>query len=736
MSKRSYIFPVGLALFVIAVALYFQLSDRGRNDIVIPSLDAVSADPANLEELFVLSPDFDDPAVRGGVPNFSGNGAHSGNFVQSVDKKHEYSFGITGSWSAYKSAFRVREVRFSAWLFAHDSLKDVVMVFAIDSASGASAYWQSVPVQVKAGGWSRFSSVFTIPLRYLNPELHYKLYIWNKSGQEFQLDDLNASFYGIPLSGFTGSDDFASRTAFMDFETLDSEHLVTDQARSGKKALRLSSELEYAPGIDRFVHETTPAKINLVTLGVWIYPEEEDINALLVATIRRPDGSEYVWEGRSTDKGSFPLGKWSKHRAQFKLPEQKIGSGDKISAYVWNKGRTRLLIDDFEVVYGEQQARAGGEPLIDMSTVPEEGIPYTKNLPPFPASNYAPVAGTSYDFNPVEELNDSSNRWTPSDILVAASVARGTSLTQIVRIHNNSLELYGYCTSARRLIRFFSAQIPFRATHHAATAVDTDGDGLQEIFVVARDGKGYLVHFPGNLNTCVPASAGSGQFIADAIPLPGGADTMGTKYLVMQSGQPEPLMLFDRMAMKCHHLKRTGDAYALIETQWTEEAPERTLMQVLWDDAGRMHCVFSDSGRKLVRAYRWNEEGQRFLEVKPGEFPPLYLFRHETELMKLPKTAVPGSGYILINEVPRFGISHITSGMDGLIVESQAEFRETPVDRNPKFFETRSMLAGKFLPQDGYQILAVMANCNDTAYKGGPCRDCDTSGGIVMFTQK
>ena len=117
------------------------------------------------------------------VPN-----AHSGGTACVIDSAHSYSLGLSKTIENVGIG-KLKEVRFSYWIFMKDDKAKANSVLSIDF-NGKNVHWDGHPVKVtEYNKWVLIDETFTLPEKTdLNNQL--SVYVWNISKEEILVDDL------------------------------------------------------------------------------------------------------------------------------------------------------------------------------------------------------------------------------------------------------------------------------------------------------------------------------------------------------------------------------------------------------------------------------------------------------------------------------------------------------------------------------------------------------------------
>lgn len=751
MRKGKGILEIGffLSLFIIIIAVYFKFSDRGQNNIVIPLSDAF-IDAVDIKGvIYETAVDFDIPANRQDPTAFISGKAHTGNFANALNAEHEYSFGIETKWSDLKLYGAVNKVKFTFWVFSEEKLKDAVAVFSTDSVPGKSIDWQSNNIELREfGKWSQITIAFPVNPATLKSSYLTKIYIWNRSKQSFLVDDFSVEFLRAENQKFEQLAFNLNRTILNDFESNDSSQssgTLNVPVHSGNSSFDLSGKDKYSPAIEKHIYEVSSEEISLITLGVWVYPEEDELDVVLVVTIAKPDGSEYFWEGRSTDKGVFPQGKWTKHRGQFKLPSEKISKDDIIKAYIWNKKGSKIFIDDFEVVFGEQQSRPGSAPLVDMEKTPESGYVFQRNRAPFRVINMAPVSSIvqtdvvpeSIDFSELSEYGADAN-------IVSAKLIKGSGLSQLVIVKGSELHVYGYCAAKKKFEQILNGELSFKTGQHQLAALDIDGDGTDELFITGKESKGYFIKLSNFIQPCASGIQKQNIQPIFEINLPGSeSDTIPGNYTSIAIDRNNDLN-FELIVTNSvnnnsmvYFLKGNVLQQEALKADFTESNPQ--IEYLMWQGAkstsnGKLYCLEILNGVRSLHVYSWDQQTQSFINSDDVDFLPIELIEPACQIFKSGFEMSDGSDFFVFNSQYRFELKSMKKDEAGYFITSSIDFKRTSPDLNPKFFEISRLYSGKFTGNSRVELIVFSADCSDTGFYGTFCNKLEKNYRVTMFT--
>lgn len=412
----------------------------------------IKKDSVTVNELFSEKEDFEK------VPNVCNAKASSGKNSYKLTPQIEYGFGITRAIKDIPNYTDLKQVDVTFKCWAQKNV-DAVYVISIDDKKGKNLLWDSRPLLCdKPDNWSEQHFTFEVKPKAVNAECSIKIYPWNKSKEEFYLDDITIRYNAVVSVGAAPVVQTSATNFLFDFETAEGltggESIKQTTAHSGKMACDLSGGKEYGPLVIKLISDVSSTPLTKIGASVWIYPLTENPNAVLTASITNAKGENVFWDGRTSEGKPFPKGKWTKMNASFFLPPGKCTVNDKIQVNVWNKGRTDLIIDDMEIVYGESADRKGDVSTIDANSIYEKKFVAPKNKPPFKT-----IYCIRQDVNCTALMG-----LTPNDDFIAGDFIKDkNNLDEVACIRNGKAELYTYLPDAKQ----------FRATGSKSLSADS-----------------------------------------------------------------------------------------------------------------------------------------------------------------------------------------------------------------------------------------------------------------------
>lgn len=314
-----------------------------------------------------------------------------------------------------------------------------LFVFTINDDKGKSVFWTGQPFVCKNNkDWTEAKIDFIVPPQFLNPAYTIAVYPWNRNKKEFYIDDIHIDYIGTIVYKKESAKYSEKTNLFFDFETdsglTGTDNIIETTAHSGKKAWDLSGGKEFGPTVNKKINEIGISPLKKISLSVWVYPLTDNPNTVLVASVVNSKNETVFWEGKSTEGLSFPKNKWTKINTYCSLPLEKISPNDVLGVSVWNKGKTAVIVDDLEIVYGDAPERRGNQSTIDATSIYEKRFVGEKNKPPFKIIYFEK-----------QEIKNGADNFSPNDdFIVGDFFIDKNNLEEFVCIKKIGACLYSY----------------------------------------------------------------------------------------------------------------------------------------------------------------------------------------------------------------------------------------------------------------------------------------------------
>ncbi len=436
-GKRVLIFSIIIFCGFIFAYIFLRKQHSATNLIEKPQ--PIKKDSSKIVTLISEKIGFENEA------NASTEKASSGKYSYKITQQIEYGFGVNKLVKDIPNFQTLNQIDIDLKCWMKKKV-EAVYVLSIEDANGKSVFWDNKPIACnKNEDWCSIHFTFNINQEAIKPDYIIKLYPWNKAKEEFYIDDISVNYLGTEKINSSSSIQASTANFFYNFETNDgltgTESVKETTAHSGKMASDLSGGKEYGPLIIKRVSDVSSGQLKRISASVWVYPLTDNSNVVLTASISNPKGESVFWDGKSTDNKQFPKNKWTKLNASYVLPFEKIGPDDKIQVNIWNKGRTNLIIDDMEIVYGESTDRIGNESTIDANTIYEKQFVPLKNKPPFKTIYFTK-----------KEINTAAIAdFTPNDEFVVGDFIKDkNNLEEIICIKDGKAAMFQYSIESKQ----------------------------------------------------------------------------------------------------------------------------------------------------------------------------------------------------------------------------------------------------------------------------------------------
>jgi len=408
----------------------------------------------------------------------------------------EYGISITKIMKDIPSVqnFKNLTISFNC-LFRKDN-PDALYVLSIDDGSGKNIHWDGQPIVFKSENeWSTSSINFEIAPEFLNETNKISVYPWNRNKKDFFIDDVSINYKGTAIFNSTEKSVATEKSnLYFDFETdtpvSGSENIKVTKAHSGTRAFDLSGGKEYGPSVTKKLSELGNPFPKKISMSAWIYPLSDNPNTVLTASIVNSQNETVYWEGKSTENKSFPKNKWTKINTSYFLPVEKLSAEDVLGVGIWNKGKTDVIIDDLEIVYGESADRRGRASTIDPTAIYEKRFIGEKNKPPFQTIIFDKQEinnGDNFSITPKHKPNGTEN-FSPNDVfLVGDFFPDKYNLEEIICFKEKSRGMFSYSPESKQFIMLWentAATDPLWNQNSNAYSGDFNTDGKTDILLV------------------------------------------------------------------------------------------------------------------------------------------------------------------------------------------------------------------------------------------------------------
>ena len=344
-------------------------------------------------------------------------------------------------------------IKFNA--FRGNENPDALYVLSIQDAKGKNVFWDGKPIVFsKTNDWSESTVDFVVPPEFLNADNKIAVYPWNRNKKMFYIDDISVEYKGTAIYSERSANQSEKSNLFLDFETeaglSNADNVKETSAHSGKRACDLAGGKEFGPSLNKKLNEFGSAYPKIISLSMWVYPLTDNPNTVLVASVVNSKNETIFWDGKSTENESFQKNKWTKINAIFKLPIEKFNAEDVLCVSVWNRGKTDVIVDDIEIVYGEAPERRGDESKVDPISIYEKRFGADKNKPPFKTIYFEK-----------QEIGNELIAFSSADFFVAANFNNDANgIDELLCISKNKQAMYAYSESTKAFKKIWENKNP------------------------------------------------------------------------------------------------------------------------------------------------------------------------------------------------------------------------------------------------------------------------------------
>ncbi|MCX6290581.1 MAG: hypothetical protein NT126_02300 [Bacteroidetes bacterium] len=731
--------------FIILVLSFYMafLKKHKTSGAYVQRTENVNDQPEDSLQFGLLQKDFFDLEKTGGLLNESAiaeGAAFSGRMLCKLSGKNEFGVTYDKKFSVLNDFKHIRKVVYKTMLKSEGDLKDACIVLNITTAEGTSLDWQSQPLGTGTDNWESREATFTIRKQFLQPENVIKLYTWNKSKQQFSIDDIDISFYGMVEKKEKEEpvhDTVVKQTNFFfDFENeselSNTDMIVDGNAHSGKRAVKLDGHHSYSPALNRKFKEVSSGNLKSVSMSAWFNSTVDNPEIVLVASASNSEGKEYSWNGKDTKKFTFRKNTWYKLNADFLLPSEKNNPGNKITVYLWNKGGSALYMDDFEIVFHDGEIKNSVAPNVVIDPFKEYTYVPHRNKPPFyPAFLEKADIGNHDGIFLVDDNSGKEGELLPGDQFVTGNFLKDSKKSdELVRVNGHGAEMFGFCQADKKFKKIWSeknAEEIKSWDESRSISGDFNRDGKDEIFRIGKNNHLQLLELSPEIKsgTCeaLPANRGwnilwenkdvtfSGWTLDESdVYLPGNFTGDGTCTLCIIKPATGDWQL----------LQYSGKTWKVISSSLKGNknrfppAPTGS-----WISKG----CFKEKDVLIIKTNRRGENELAYLEFNTvtGNFNTINF--HDQTDSKLVSSGSKifignfdnkhGNEMMIYDRTWRFDMKLAVWDIRGMTILNTLDFKGYPGDQNPKYYESLQLIPGHFISGSATDFLVVMRNQYD-----------------------
>jgi hypothetical protein len=748
-SRKRILWYIILFFIVCAAAFAFfkikRLFRKGNDQIVFSEIKR-----KDYSSIIFLHSEFynlenEDPSKNAAI---STEKSFSGSKSTHLSTTTEYGYTISKKLNEIPSYEKLKslQIELKCWMGPEVDANKAQYILSIDDSSGKNVLWASKPLVTSGKNeWVTVQMTFRIKPDAVNSENTLKLYPWNPEKKDFYIDDIKITYNGAK-SVSSAIQEKPETNFLFDFETAEglykTSNIKEGVAHSGNFACDLSDRTEYSAAVIKQLGEVGSEPIKEISAGVWIYSKAENATVVLEVSIVNSKEESLFWEGKTIEGQFLPKNKWTKVNMSVRLPVGELSLDDFIIVDVWNKGKTAIIIDDLEIIYGGENDRRGEDSQIDPNTIYQKQYVAIRNKPPFPPL-YFQKADLKNN-NSVFLANNKTGDLAPGDEFIVGNFCSGpTKQDMLLHIKNENASIYAYCSETGRFVQQWNIQKSARNSLLFDPATekitgDFDKNGTKEILLVNKKiGAGQLISFTGSCD-CKENKLTQTDLWKDTGTLFEPWKTNAADIILSGdfAGEEESeLLLINSHTGRWSVLQFNGRDWKTVASD-----KENTLLDpMLFDKKNSLRIVgkfyanltkdvllISVINPKTERVAYYSLEynsGQKKFNIKTEveELSSLLFFKNPDNLLK-GNFNEDGEEEILVHSNDwRFDLKLLEADPQGFTITNQVDFKGYPKDYNPKYYEFVKIVSGNFVESGKTSLLVMMRNCSDKNFNGTEC---------------
>lgn len=521
-------------------------------------------------------------------------------------------------------------------------------------------------------------------------------------------------------------------TLYFDFEVAPGKEMpggfYKGLAHSGQYSVKAFGQNSFSVAVERTAREIGVQNLKAVALSAWIYvfPTKNEVKGSMVFTASNELGVNVCWEGIGVVEPEVPQGKWFKVSKYFDLSKVQFKPDYKIQVYFWNNSSTDILVDDYTIVFGGAVDRRGDSAWVDMTK--PAGYTPRFNYPPFPVSMLEKeMTGTR---SKLAEIS-------PADNMVAGNFMN-TGHDGLFIINTHGLPaVYAFCseTSELRKITLTNPSV---------------------IAPVQRVKKLLKGRFLGNQSDQLIVSGEKGWILGTFEPVPNPCDGSGTQQtnlkILWKSEAPAPsiytgdfngdrqteiLIISDDGSWKVMSFdtkSNAGGSWKIMAEDdhdpvkdWNKSTQEVGISVGRFLPGTASDLILTVVKRKGEQAYSYSLRKLNFSRMR---WDPLFSEKQNYAGKTIgPDTLKPSDLFFILSAQPgneakvyrynrswRYDLKEIRFNDTTFRIVSDVDFQGFDKDRNPKYYETLTLVPGYFLSPSAGKFLVIGSVAKERHY--------------------
>jgi len=279
------------------------------------------------------------------------------------------------------NAENISEIGLYCWLYSEKKEINIMLVLSVFDALGQQIYWQGHHIKsnnIQAEQWFYTGDVFNINDSLLVSGNKIKIYAFNSLGPNHKvyIDDVELI---VNHSEITKSH---ARSALIDFENMQADGITTKQAYQGLQSAITTGENAYSFVSSFSLSDFDLSNIDQMNYRFFFLNQKEEVNFVLVFSIKDSDGNVVHWYGHHVNQQTKP-GEWNRMQGYMPLDAEVCHPDNILEVYGWNRNQNTVFVDDiYFVLKSKGDIKQGSEVLCDLTVNPDFSPKI--NQPPYP----------------------------------------------------------------------------------------------------------------------------------------------------------------------------------------------------------------------------------------------------------------------------------------------------------------------------------------------------------------
>jgi hypothetical protein len=678
--------------------------------------------------------DFENPGSLSGEEVLTEKNFVSGRKALQIKDKDEYSATFIRKISDLTNAFTITQIDLGLSYFNEGNTSNAKLVISLEDPAGKTIEWHGEELNGKPGSWQQLAYTVNPSKVNLKGENVLKVYIWNQGKKNCIVDDLKIDLRGLAVSGATNDDTKIKKTNFcFDFENGTEENISSEYSHQGKKSFYFEPNPEFGPDISYVIGDLCDDTMRYISASIWVYPLKDDPELYIVSTMSDNNGKQLEWFGRSTKDLHFEKGKWKKLLVKlFENYPNQINKGNKIKIYLWNKGKSKLYVDDFEISVGCNLLSYGNGDPIDMTVHRFDNLIIPENTYPLPLTYLEKESLGNRDTAFLTP--DLQGKLLPSEIIFTGDFVsdknRSDELVQITDA--NDINLFTYCEEKNSFSFISKTKLKFSVVNSIFLKGNFTSDTDQLLCIDGTTKRIFIIDFSQN-----PVSFCSEQNTSAIVKELAECKSIREDFFEKEA-KFLPLRLPNRHEKSVAYFnanRETVNFYSVKNNQFlltdSIHLTDDVLKMTRFNEYSCTTFAEPDGSDKILLVSKSQEKGSDVAllsyNLQRRNFTVKLLSDNVGEFIHASDVVIPGnwqngqSDFLIFGSNWRneFKVAQLFN--DKIKVRAMLDFTGYQNDKNPKFYEFVKILPFSRGTGAKLSLIAILYNCLDEKFDGFKC---------------